>query len=137
VGIEYLEAMPPKAQYWALFQSTAWNEEYRLSEDELWQAIQQSWFLVAAYDTGRLVGSGRIVSDGVLHALIVDVIVLPEYQRRGIGAAIMRRLVERCRHGRIRDVQLFCARGKAAFYERLGFGPRPADAPGMDFKPAE
>ena len=92
--------------------------------------------LVAAYDGGRLVGSGRIVSDGVFHALVVDVIVLPEYQGQGIGTAIMRRLVEGARARHIRDLQLFCATGKAAFYEKLGFQPRPraADAPGMDLR---
>jgi GNAT superfamily N-acetyltransferase len=90
--------------------------------------------MVAAYDGGRLVGSGRIVSDGVFHGLIVDVIVLPEYQGKGIGTAIMERLIECSRAQRIRDVELFCAKGKAAFYERLGFRARPADAPGMDLR---
>ena len=33
-----------------------------------------------------------------------------------------------------RDIQLFCAKGKAGFYERFGFLPRPQDAPGMEIK---
>ena len=89
---------------------------------------------MTAYCEGRLAGTGRVISDGVLHALIVDVIVPPEYQGRGIGTSIMERLIERCRAARIHDVQLFCARGKAPFYRRLGFVNRPADAPAMDFK---
>jgi predicted N-acetyltransferase YhbS len=47
----------------------------------------------------------------------------------------MRRLLERCRAAHIRDVQLFCARGKVPFYSRLGFIARSEDAPGMDFRP--
>jgi predicted N-acetyltransferase YhbS len=112
------------------------DREYHLSAEELHNAIRHSWHLVTAYDQNRLVGTGRIISDGVFHALIVDVIVSPEYQARGLGTNIMQRLLERCRGGRIRDVKLFCARGKAPFYGRLGFIARSEDAPGMDFRPA-
>jgi GNAT superfamily N-acetyltransferase len=133
--IVYRQEIPPSEPYFELFSSTGWNKEYGLTPGELHEAISCSLFLVAAYDGERLVGSGRIVSDGVLHALIVDVIVLPDYQGRGIGTAIMRRLTEFCEARRIRDVQLFCAKGKSTFYSRLGFRPRPPDAPGMDHRP--
>lgn len=132
--LEYRESPPDRDEYFALFESTGWNREYGLTPEELQAAIGESWFLLTAYREGRLVGTGRVFSDGVLHALIVDVIVLPECQRAGIGAAIMTRLIERCRAARVRDVQLFCAKGKAPFYRRLGFADRPTDAPGMDWK---
>jgi GNAT superfamily N-acetyltransferase len=132
--LEYRESLPEAHAYFALFESTGWNREYGLTPEELHAAAGRSWFLLTVYRQGRLIGTGRVVSDGVLHALIVDVIVLPECQGTGIGRAIMTRLIERCRAARIRDVQLFCARGKAPFYCLLGFAERPADAPGMDFK---
>jgi GNAT superfamily N-acetyltransferase len=132
--LEYRESLPDPQACFALFESTGWNREYGLTPQELHMAAQRSWFLLAVYRQGRLAGIGRVISDGVLHALIVDVIVLPEYQGTGIGTAILTRLIERCRAARIRDVQLFCARGKAPFHRRLGFADRPADAPGMDFK---
>jgi GNAT superfamily N-acetyltransferase len=132
--LQYRESLPDQHAYFALFESTGWNREYGLTPEELHAAAGRSWFLLTVYRQGRLIGTGRVVSDGVLHALIVDVIVLPECQGTGIGTAIMNRLIERCRAARIRDVQLFCARGKALFYRRLGFADRPADAPGMDFK---
>lgn len=91
---------------------------------ELEQAVRGSWLVVSAYSEGKLVGTGRVVSDGVFHALI----------GRGIGRAIMRRLIDRCRAAGIRDVQLFSAKGKAEFYRGLGFMERPAGAPGMDLK---
>ncbi|MGC9970825.1 MAG: GNAT family N-acetyltransferase [Bryobacteraceae bacterium] len=132
--LEYRESLPDPSEYFALFESAGWNQEYGLTPGELHGAVGRSWFLLTAYWEGRLVGTGRVISDGVLHALIVDVIVLPEYQGSGIGTSIMARLIERCLDARIRDVQLFCARGKAPFYRRLGFVDRSADAPGMDFK---
>ena len=134
MDLEYRETLPDADAYLELFESTGWNQEYRLTREELRAAASRSWFLLAGYHDGRLVGTGRVVSDGVLHALIVDVIVSPECQGQGIGASIMERLVERCRTARIRDVQLFCAKGKAPFYRRLGFVDRSADAPGMDWR---
>jgi len=79
----------------------------------------------------RLVGFGRVVSDGVLYGMIYDMIVEPTHQGRGIGSEILRRLVERCRAAGLRDIQLFSARGKAPFYGKRGFENRPDDAPGM------
>ncbi len=132
--IELRDTTPDPAEYFALFESTGWNQEYGMTSEELQRAVRASWCLVAAYDGGRVIGTGRVISDGVFHALIVDVIVRPEYQRRGIGSVIMQRLLERCRAARLRDVQLFCARGKTSFYQKLGFVSRAEDAPGMDFK---
>ena len=95
---------------------------------------QSSWYTISAYADARLVGFGRAIADGVLHAIIVDLIVAPEYQGMGIGGHILRELARECRSKGIPDIQLFCARGKAGFYERQGFAARPADAPGMELK---
>ncbi len=132
--IEFRESLPDAEEYFALFESTGWNREYGLTAADLREAIGRSWCLITAYCAGRLIGTGRVISDGVFHALIVDVIVWPEWQGRGIGRSIMERLIERCRAAGIRDVQLFCATGKAGFYRGLGFLERPADAPGMGLK---
>ena len=95
------------------------------------EALQHTWYAVSAYDADRFVGFGRVISDGVLHALIVELIVTPEYQEQGIGSAILNELVAKCRAAKIRDIQLFCARDKVGFYAKHGFVARPDDAPGM------
>ncbi len=120
-------------QFWELFATTGWNAEYRLSSDELLRAIAESWKVVSAYDGDRLVGFGRVLSDGILHAMIYDLIVDPRHQRKGIGAGILQILVASCRDAHIRDIQLFCAEGKRAFYERQGFRGRHEGAPGMEY----
>ncbi|MBU1049413.1 GNAT family N-acetyltransferase [Candidatus Bipolaricaulota bacterium] len=96
------------------------------------RAIENSRYHVSAYDGGTLVGFGRIVSDGALHALVFDLIVHPSHQRRGIGSEILTQLLAFCRKEGIPDVQLFAAQGKAPFYERHGFKERPGNAPGME-----
>lgn len=128
--IEYREQNPSLADFVRLFESAGWAVEP--DRERLERAIQSSWFAVCAFEGDRLVGMGRIVSDGFVHALIVDVIVTPEWQGRGLGAGVMRRLVARCEEAGIGQTQLFCARGKRGFYEGLGFRARPEEAPGME-----
>ena len=125
--------VPPAEDFWRLFATTGWNEEYRLPSEKLFSAISNSWRAVSVYQEGSLVGFGRIVSDGVLHAMIYDLIVDPAWQGRGIGAEILRRLVGFCQDAEICDIQLFCARGKREFYEKRGFKARAEDSPGMQY----
>jgi GNAT superfamily N-acetyltransferase len=126
---------PPADAYHALFETTGWNSEYRMAPQELARANGNSWLSVSAWDGDELIGFGRVVSDGVLHAMIYDMIVKPGRQRCGVGSRILSMLVERCRAAGIRDIQLFCAKGKREFYLRHGFVERPADAPGMQLAP--
>ncbi|GAI62996.1 unnamed protein product, partial [marine sediment metagenome] len=65
--------------------------------DELIWAIQNSWYALSVYNKQKLVGFGRIISDGVHHALIVDIIVHPGYQDKGIGGEILQNLINRCK----------------------------------------
>jgi len=133
MDVYFRSEIPDRDQFWSLFQSTGWNQEYKLSPGELIQALRSSWYTLCAYDGERLVGFGRLVSDGVLHAMVYELIVLPEYQGFGIGGKILQNLVNICLEEGVRDIQLFCARGKREFYEKRGFRARPDDAPGMQY----
>jgi GNAT superfamily N-acetyltransferase len=90
---QFRESPPSAQEYLALFESTGWNQEYQLTAEDLRNAVRRSWHVVVAYDRDRLVGTGRVISDGVFHAFIVDVIVVPEYQAKGLGTSIMERLL--------------------------------------------
>ena len=131
--VTYRHEPPAPDDYTDLFETTGWNARYQASPTELAQALSQSWHVVSAYEGESLVGIGRAVSDGVLYAMIYDMIVRPSHQGRGIGTAILQRLVARCRQTGLRDIQLFSAQGKAEFYRKRGFAERPVDAPGMMF----
>lgn len=69
----------------------------------------------------------RVIGDGGLVYYIQDVIVLPEYQGKGIGAqlmeAVMAYLRAHAQHKTI--VGLMSAGGKEDFYRRYGFTLRP------------
>jgi GNAT superfamily N-acetyltransferase len=131
--LRYQTFPPTPEEYFALFETTGWNDEYHLTTLDLAKALKESAFMVSAYDEGRLVGFGRVMSDSI-HALIYDLIVAPDYQRQGIGGEILEQLVRRCQEAHIRDIQLFSARGRREFYERHAFAARPDDAPGMQYR---
>jgi GNAT superfamily N-acetyltransferase len=128
------DTLPAKDQYYALFETTGWNREYKAAPDEIMLAVMNSQITTSAYDGEKLVGFGRVVTDGVLHAMIYDMIVLPSYRKQGIGRLILNTLVARCRDASIRDIQLFCAANQREFYEKNGFEARPSNAPGMQYR---
>lgn len=129
--ITYREILPVPTAYHQLFETTGWNQNYRADEGALHRAISSSWYVQSAYDNDDLVGFGRVVSDGVLYALICDLIVKPSYQGQGIGSRLLKKLIEKCHLEKIRVIWLFSAKGTSSFYEKFGFRERPVDAPGM------
>ena len=132
MSLYYDESPPGKDAYAALFETTGWNVKFKARPEELERAVRNSFYTLSAYDVGRLIGFGRVMSDGVLHAMIYDIIVDPAFQGRGVGTEILKRLVSRCKDSGIRQIQLFAAVGKAAFYLNRGFSHRAEGAPGLE-----
>lgn len=73
--------------------------------------------MFSAWEDDRLVGCVRALSDLHFRSVIIDLAVLPEYQRQGIGAELVRRCREACTSSEWL-VQTDKAKG---FYEKLGF----------------
>ncbi len=83
----------------------------------LQKAFAASAVVVFAYVADQPVGFGRAISDGAYQAAIYEMAVVPEFQRRGIGAQIMRAILDRlpgC------NVILYASPGKEDFYRKLG-----------------
>jgi len=129
--IAYREQLPTPAAYHQLFETTGWNQGYRADVNALYTAISSSWYVLSAYDNDDPVGFGRVVSDGVLYALICDLIIKPSYQGQGIGSHVLEKLIEKCHLEKIRVIWLFSAKGTSSFYKKFGFLERSVDAPGM------
>jgi ribosomal protein S18 acetylase RimI-like enzyme len=71
---------------------------------------------VGAWDGARLVGAVRLLTDGYFFATIPEILVDPDYQRRGIGRELMRRALAHAPRGKA----FFGAQpGAVAFFERL------------------
>lgn len=112
---------PPEdfQQLEALYASLGWNSIH-LSVTELKTMCLHSWYAVYAYEGQKLVGMGRVISDGVITGVICGLGVHPVYQSRGIGRQILGRLVEHCEKSRVFP-QLMCEEGLEPYYEKLGF----------------
>ncbi len=76
-----------------LFNAVGW-ERRTANRERLAQLVRGSLHVVSAWDGDRLVGFARAISDGAFNAYISTVAVLPDYQKRGIGRELIRRLLD-------------------------------------------
>jgi len=76
----------------------------------------------------------RLITDGGYAYLIVDVLVLPAYQRKGIGRTMLNRTMDYVRstlkEGYVVKVDILSSAGKEGFYRSLGFIERPSEGMG-------
>lgn len=77
-----------------LYEAVGWSN-YTSNPTMLQNALEHSLFLISARDEdGKLIGFLRAVGDGYSIVYIQDIIVLPEYQRQGIGTQLLRQTLE-------------------------------------------
>ena len=90
--------------------------------------LQGSARVILAVDgrTGHVVGFITAITDGVLTAFVPLLEVLPQYQGRGIGSELVRRMLEQLRG--LRNVDLMCDPDLQLFYARFGMVPSPGMA---------
>jgi ribosomal protein S18 acetylase RimI-like enzyme len=72
--------------------------------------------------TERVVGFVAALTDEVQGAFITLLEVLPDYQRRGIGEGLMRRMLDDQLHD-IQTIELMCDPELVPFYARFGMEP--------------
>ena len=72
-----------------LYQAVGWTN-YTNQPQMLKQALSQSLVIYLALDGDAVVGLIRLVGDGFSSVFVQDLIVLPSYQRQGIGSALMK-----------------------------------------------
>jgi len=103
-----------------LFSSVGWVN-YTNSPNVLENAIKNSLLTLGAYDGEKLIGIIRAVGDGFSIVFIQDVLVMPEYQRKGIGTMLVKAIIER--YPNVYQIQLTTDNTDKTvpFYKSLGF----------------
>jgi len=98
-----------------------WKDEY--DPASLSELIKKSYAFAVAIDpqTGRAVGMGRVISDGISDGYIQDLVVLPSCRNRGIGKEIVATLVRKCTESGITWIGLVAEPDTEKFYRPLGF----------------
>ena len=101
----------------ALYRANEWSSAGK--PELLLKALLASHSLVTAWDGTTLVGLGNAISDGCLVVYYPHLLVLPDYQRRGIGIRLMQMLMARYEGF---HQQVILAEGRASeFYRKCGF----------------
>ena len=74
-----------------LYQAAGWTNYTNQPQE---QALSHSLVIYLALDGDAVVGLIRLVGDGFSSVLVQDLIVLPSYQRQGIGRSLMKEALE-------------------------------------------
>ena len=95
------------------FVNQVWQGDYDMERTR--QALSRT-LNITAYDDGKLIGCLRILTDGYFFGTITELLVLPEYQKKGIGS----RLLELARENTPSMLFFGAQPGVEGFYEKNG-----------------
>ena len=103
-----------------LYSAVGWSA-YTDDPEALRKGFEQSLLVLAAYEDDELTGIIRVVGDGATIVFVQDILVFPEYQRKGIGTALLKEILDR--YGHVRQIELATdsTPKTIAFYESIGF----------------
>jgi len=112
----------PSGDIVALYKAGGWWKDH-YDPKGIAPLLEKTFAFVVAVDinSGRAIGMGRIISDGVSDAYIQDIVVLSEHRGRGIGKKILKKLVDHCRKQGLVWIGLIAEEGTEDFYSPLGF----------------
>jgi len=98
-----------------------WKEEWNPAHIPDLVKASFAFAVAIRVEDGVTAGMGRVISDGISDAYIQDLVILPEYRRRGIGARIVRTLLDHCTSNNIFWIAIIAEPGTEDFYGTLGF----------------
>ncbi len=94
------------------------TEMKRGNREQVHQAFSNSQVVVSAWQNNDLIAIGRAISDFKMYSAVFDVVVDPDFQKRGVGKTIMTNLIEPLAGTCIYLTSTF---GNEDFYKKLGF----------------
>ena len=103
-----------------LYESVGWTA-YTDHPEVLRKGFEKSMLILTAYEGDQLLGIIRAVGDGYTVVFIQDILVFPEYQRKGIGSALLQAILDRYSHVRQIELATDNTPKTIAFYKSMGF----------------
>ena len=107
---------------------TVWGQGPSLEQTRL--AMEHTLFRVSVFDGNQIAGMARVIGDMGLDYYIKDVIVRPEYQKKGIGRLLINEILQFINDHGVEETDIFvelCAMpDKIPFYEKFGFSANEA-----------
>jgi GNAT superfamily N-acetyltransferase len=102
------------AEEFLVLANSVWPRDY---DPVATEAALKRTINVVAREDGQLVGALRLLTDGYFFGTIPEILVRPEWQRRGIGRALLEAAWERSPTGLYFGAQP----GNEPFFEKCGF----------------
>lgn len=128
MDLKFVKRFPTPAEYNMLTEAVGWGTR---EESIVEEALRHTLYSLCVYDGERLIGYGRILGDKTIFLYIHSVMVIPEYQAKGIGRGIMTELIKQIdEYKKVNpDIRTYlgAAKGREGFYEKFGFISRPTD----------
>jgi len=98
-----------------------WRESYNKSGIKHLIDGSFAFAVLTEKKTGKAIGMGRLLSDGVSDAYIQDLVVLKEYRGKGLGKYLVNELVNYCKSKKIMWIALIAEPDQDRFYSSVGF----------------
>lgn len=103
-----------------LYQAVGWTN-FTNQPQMLEQALSHSLAIYLALDGDAVVGLIRLVGDGFSSVFVQDLIVLPSYQRQGIGSSLMKETLEDFKEAYQVQLATEQTEKNVGFYRSMGF----------------
>lgn len=109
-----------EAEILGLYASVGWTA-YTDDPAALRNGFANSLLTLAAYEEAALAGLIHVVGDGHTIVFVQDILVRPQFQRRGIGSVLLQAVLNR--YAGVRQIELLTddTPETAAFYRSMGF----------------
>ena len=112
----------PVEQLYRLFFSAGWAGSEITPDADIRKDFNipfiNSTLVISAWENEKLVGTVRVLSDKIIRSVIYDLVVLPEFQNKGIGKELVRRCIE---HYPDSEWLVQTEEHIAGYYEKIGF----------------
>ena len=112
--------------------NVGWNDiPYQLVE----KAINNSMINISVFYKKQCIGIGRIVGDNVLKGMLTDIMVLKEYQGKGVGKLILTSLINKLnnmiKEGECFQLEASPTANNREFYIKCGMKYKPENQDGV------
>ena len=110
--------------------SWGWNPD----ESRMISIFNNRWKNLILYCDDKPVGYVGLISDHNVYALLVDMMIMPEFQKKGLGKKLLEYAVKLCKSEDIKVLKLISSEQGKKLYSSIGFDICPVSSPGMMMK---
>jgi predicted GNAT family N-acyltransferase len=127
------EMIPSIKDFNRMREAVGWG---KIDEELVEKGLKNSLYSLCLFDNDVIIGICRLVGDGALKVYIEELIIHPDYQKKGLGSELMKKIMDYINKNYKKGckIGLFANRGLEKYYNKFGFIKREDDMPGMEYR---